>query len=115
MRKDQVNRVISKVVLNKQLLGKVLKDHGYEQPDENTFKALISKINEMYIFDVGADNSFVTLDQDGYIESVIGFNTDQVIKDHSDFPEDMLDGYHKLEDGIVVEDQERKDQLYKPY
>jgi len=115
MRKDQVNRVISKVVLNKQLLGKVLKDHGYEQPDENTFKALISKINEMYIFDVGADNSFVTLDQDGYIESVIGFNTDQVIKDHTNFPNDMLDGYHKLEDSIVVEDQERKDQLYKPY
>jgi len=115
MRKDQVEAVNVKIRKRKDELGSILRSHGYAIPDQKTFELLINALENMIILDNNGVNTFVISNPEGYIESVIDFDSSMVLRKDQDHPEDLLDGYYKIEDGKIIEDLDKKTQIFKPY
>lgn len=111
MTKRDILNLADKAKANKEKIRQVLVENGYDAKQES-FKDLILAIEKMYILNPNRQHTFVVLDEYGYIQSAIDFNCEDLIFDQGNFPEDLLDGYYKLQDGNIVRDESRKEELY---
>lgn len=111
MTKKDVYNFVDELKEHKAELNQILKENGYTDGYDKFIK-LIQAIKGMYILNPNRQHTFAEFDEFGYIESAIDFICSDIVFDQGVFPEDLLDGYYKLENGNIVRDEARKEELY---
>jgi hypothetical protein len=85
-----------------------LEDNGYDVSGDDIV-SLITAIKTLDTLNPTDTHSLAIL-EDGYVKDVIDFNLYQILR-NADVPDDLAQGYYKIESGKIVLDELRKEEL----
>ena len=85
-----------------------LESRGYQVPTDSLLD-LTRQIQELHVLNP-EDQHQVAILEDGYIQEVIDIKLDQIIR-NAFIPEDLKNGYYKIQNGKIVLDEIRKEEL----
>lgn len=85
-----------------------LESRGYQVPSESLLD-LTRQIQEIHVLNP-EDQHQVALLEDGFIKEVIDIKIDQILK-NAVIPEDLENGYYRIQNGKIVLDELRKEEV----
>lgn len=85
-----------------------LESRGYEVPSESLLD-LTRQIQEIHVLNP-EDQHQVAILEDGFIKEVIDIKIDQILK-NAVIPEDLENGYYRIQNGKIVLDELRKEEV----
>jgi hypothetical protein len=85
-----------------------LEKRGYEVPSD-TLLDLLRQLQEVHVLNP-EDKHHIALLEDEYITGIIDINLSQILK-NAEIPADLENGYYKIENGKIVLDPLRKEEL----
>lgn len=85
-----------------------LESRGYQVPSESLLD-LTRQIQEIHVLNP-EDQHQVALLEDGFIKEVIDIKIDQILK-NAVIPEDLENGYYRIQNGKIILDELRKEEV----
>jgi hypothetical protein len=85
-----------------------LEERGYQVASDSLID-LIRKIQTVHVINP-EDKHHIAILEDNYITDIIEINIDQILR-NATIPEDLQNGYYKIQNGKIVLDELRKEEL----